>query len=112
MGNKRTREGVYEAQRRLARRLAAIDFALPGSLALRLNQCGKPGCRCKADPPQFHGPYYVWTRKAGGKTVTKLLTEDQAKRYRPWFENAADLRRITRELHALSIRALDEDTGR
>lgn len=31
---------------------------------------GTPGCRCKADPPQLHGPYWQWTRKVAGKTVT------------------------------------------
>jgi hypothetical protein len=93
---------------RLAARLAAIDFALPGSLGRRDNVCGKPGCRCKADPPQLHGPYYLWTRKVDGKTVTKMLTEEQALRYQPWFDNAADLRRIVRELQNLSVSVFDQ----
>ncbi|MGH8903826.1 MAG: DUF6788 family protein [Egibacteraceae bacterium] len=41
--------------------------------------CGSPGCRCHADPPQPHGPYYQWTAKANGKTVTRRLTEHQAR---------------------------------
>jgi hypothetical protein len=38
---------------------------------------GYPGCRWQADPPQLHGTYHQWTRKIGGKTVTRILTDDQ-----------------------------------
>lgn len=95
--------GDEQERRRLAERLAEIDYALPGSLGRRENVCGKPGCRCKADPPQLHGPYYLWTRKVDGKTVTRMLTDEQVLRYQPWFDNAADLRRIVRELQNLSV---------
>ncbi len=100
--------GQEQERRRLVERLNAIDFALPGSLGRRESTCGKPGCRCKADPPQLHGPYYLWTRKVDGKTVTKMLTDDQAHRYQPWFDNAADLRRIVRELLNLSVSLFDQ----
>ena len=43
-----------------------------------------------------------------GKTVTKMLTEEQACRYQPWFDNAADLRRIVRELQNLSVSVFDQ----
>ena len=67
---------------RIARDLAALGFALPGTLADRLTRCGHPGCRCHADPPQLHGPYHQWTRKKNGKTATKILTDDQLADYR------------------------------
>ncbi len=59
-----------------------------GSLLQVLTRCGTPGCRCRADPPRRHGPYWQWTRKVGGKTVTVRLTEEQAVLLRPWLENA------------------------
>ena len=43
---------------RLAAELATIGFISPGSVVSRYTSCGKPGCRCQADPPQRHGPYY------------------------------------------------------
>lgn len=43
---------------RLAAELAGLDHALPGSLLLRWMRCGKTNCRCKADPPTLHGPYF------------------------------------------------------
>jgi hypothetical protein len=51
-------------------RLAAVSFALPGTLADRMTRCGHPGCRCHADPPRLHGPYHQWTRKKDGRTAT------------------------------------------
>jgi len=53
---------------------AAGGPALPGTLTVRAYACGKPGCRCHADPPRLHGPYAEWTRKIAGKTVTRRLT--------------------------------------
>lgn len=41
----------------LATELATVGFISPGSLVSRCTSCGKPGCRCQADPPQRHGPY-------------------------------------------------------
>ena len=48
--------------------------------------------RCKAEPPVLHGPYLHWTRTLAGKTVTRTLTQEQASRYQPWFDNARRLR--------------------
>lgn len=86
------RPGEQQQHDRIARRLAEAGFALPGTVVTRQMRCGKPGCRCKAEPPQLHGPYYQWTRKVGGKTVTRFLTDDQLARYEPWFANAQRLR--------------------
>ena len=56
-------------------------FILPGTLTERMTRCGHPRCRCHADPPQLHGPYHQWTRKIAGKTVTRILTDDQLADY-------------------------------
>ena len=100
------------AQAAIAQQLANIGFALPGSLLERRMSCGKPGCRCQADPPQLHGPYHQWTRKIDGKTRTRRLTPEQAELYRPWFNNARQLRDLINELEALSLRIFErnEDT--
>ena len=69
--------------RRIARELAALGSALPGTLAGRMTRCGRANCRCHADPPQLHGPYHQWTRKKNGKTATRILTDDQLADYGP-----------------------------
>jgi hypothetical protein len=57
----------------IAAELASLGFALPGTLIERHVRCGKTRCRCHADPPVLHGPYWQWTRKAAGKTITRLV---------------------------------------
>lgn len=100
-----------QAQQRIARALGDIGFALPGSVTQRMMRCGKRACRCKADPPQLHGPYLQWTRTVDGKTVTKLLTAEQLERYQPWFDNARKLRALATELETLSIDAVIRAEG-
>jgi hypothetical protein len=94
------------AQQRIARQLGDIGFALPGTITERMMRCGKRACRCKADPPQLHGPYIQWTRTVNGKTVTKLLTPQQLARYQPWLDNARRLRELASKLETLSIEAV------
>jgi hypothetical protein len=88
----------------LVSRLARAGLALPGTLIERTTRCGKPNCRCHASPPRLHGPYWQWTRKHAGKTVTLNLTPGQAARYQPWFDTARDLRDTLARIEALSLR--------
>lgn len=99
------------AQQRLARQLAQIDYALPGSVVTRMMRCGNRGCRCRANPPQLHGPYLQWTRKVEGKTVTKLLSPEQLERYQPWLDNAQRLRELVRQLETLTTEAVERAEG-
>ena len=94
---------------RIARELATLSFALPGTLADRLTRCGHARCRCRADPPQPHGPYHQWTRKKNGKTATRILTDDQLADYGPWFDNHRRLRELITELEALSLDIAEAD---
>jgi hypothetical protein len=94
---------------RIARELAGLGFALPGTLADRMARCGHPGCRCHADPPRLHGPYHQWTRKKNGKTATKILSDDQLTDYGPWFDNHKRLRELVAELEELSLAIIEAD---
>ena len=96
-------------QRRIATALSRIGLALPGSVEVRQTRCGKPNCRCKADPPQLHGPYIVWTRKANAKTVTRVLTPQQLQDYQPLLDNARLLRQLVTELQELTLQVVDTD---
>jgi hypothetical protein len=89
--------------------LASAGLALPGTLADRMTRCGRPNCRCHADPPQLHGPYHQWTRKKNGKTATKILTDDQLADYQPWFDNHKRIRELITELEALSLAVTEND---
>ena len=101
----------HRTRTQLAAILAELDFVLPGSIVVRHIRCGKTACRCKADPPELHGPYISWTRKVHGKTVTRLLNPDQLERYQQGFDNARRLREVIAELETLSLRNVEQAEG-
>jgi hypothetical protein len=100
-----------QRQHELLDELAALGFCLPGSLSTRHMRCGKPGCRCKADPPQLHGPYTYWTRTIHGRTVAQLLTPEQHQRYQPWIENNRRLHQLVKDLEALAVQTAQHAEG-
>src|SRR5260370_22054663 len=97
------------ARGKIAAQLAAAGFALPGTLTVRAYACGKPNCRCHADPPRLHGPYAEWTRKIGGKTITRRLTDAELADWQPLFDNAKRLRALLADLQDLTL-AIVEDS--
>lgn len=100
---------IARRRREITDEITALGPTLPGSLVTRTSRCGNRGCRCRADPPVLHGPYPVWTRSVGGKTITRSLTRDQADRYRPWFDNARRLRELADELTQLGLQQAQTD---
>jgi Family of unknown function (DUF6788) len=97
---------TYERRyRALAAELAEIGFISPGSLVTRHTSCGKPGCRCQADPPQRHGPYHQWSRAVAGKTISRRLNEPEADLYRQWIANRRRLDQLITEMETLSAAA-------
>src|SRR5579863_3631223 len=92
-----------EALSQITAGLAAAGLALPGTLTVRSYACGKQNCRCHADPPRLHGPYAEWTRKIGGKTITRRLTPAELADYQPLFDNARKLRALIAELQDLTL---------
>lgn len=93
----------------LAAELGQIDGVLPGSIVRRQLRCGKQHCACKGDPPALHGPYLQWTRTVEGKTVTRVLSNDELARYQPWFDNARRLKELLAKLETLSAQALEAE---
>lgn len=91
--------------RALLSELAEIGLVLRGSIARRMTRCGQPSCSCKASPPRLHGPYYLWTRKVAGKTVTAQLTPQQAALCQQWNRNMRKLDRIVRAMQAIGLKA-------
>lgn len=101
-----------EEARRIATELATIARTanvLPGTILERHTRCGKPGCACQADPPRPHGPYWQWTRKVANKTVSKYLTQDQARECQRWVENDRRIRELLSRLEAIGIDQLNAD---
>ncbi len=89
------------------RRIANLGFVRRGSVVKRFMPCGKAGCCCQATPPQLHGPYYQWTRKVRGKTLTLRLTEKEARLFAEWIANGRQLDGIIAKMESVSLRATD-----
>ncbi len=89
------------------RRIANLGFVRRGSLIERFMPCGKAGCCCQATPPQLHGPYYQWTRKLRGKTLTVRLSEKEARLFAEWIANGRQLDGIIGKMESVSLRATE-----
>jgi hypothetical protein len=83
---------------RLRRRLARVGYLAVGTVTASRLPCGNPDCRCRRAARFRHGPYYYWTTKVGGKTVSKLLKPDEARLYLRWIANR---RRLDRTVQAM-----------
>ena len=106
--NSTDRLADYERRyREMAEQLATIGLIHSGSVTRRYTQCGTATCKCHADPPQPHGPYYQWTAKVNGRTVTRRLTEAEAKLYQEWIANDRRLRHLVRQMRQVAAKAAD-----
>ncbi len=102
------------AERRIEaikRQIVALGQLRPGTLSQQYNVCGNPTCRCKADPPKKHGPYYqlsyTWRRKSRTHFVREQdLPQIQREvatyeRLRAlvgeWIDSALEIARLERE---------------
>lgn len=88
----------------LKRALLDIGFIRRGSVVRRFMPCGTAGCSCQGTPPVLHGPYYQWTRKVRGKTVTVRLTREEADLLRQWISNGRQLNKIVAQIEFVSMR--------
>ena len=89
------RTRVLTAQiRAIQRQLAPLTVLRPGTLTRQYNVCSSPGCRCKAVPPQKHGPYYHLSYTRHGKGGTRLIQKEDLAAIRVAVANYARLRRL------------------
>ncbi|MCA1681030.1 MAG: hypothetical protein LC777_19870 [Actinobacteria bacterium] len=91
----------YEAAKA---RIAEVGFTCEGSLVERYTTCNNPSCRCQ-DPEQRHGPYWQLSWKQAGKTVSKLLSAEDAALYREWIDNRRRLEAALEQMRDLSRQA-------
>jgi hypothetical protein len=108
------RRSPAQLERRLARlradyeaaktRAAEVGFTCEGSLVERYTTCNNPNCRC-ADPEQRHGPYWQLSWKQSGKTISRLLSAEDAALYQQWIANRRRLEAALEEMRDLSRQA-------
>ncbi len=87
-GMETIRESQLEVEiRKVKEELAGLGDLRPGSLSTQYNVCGSPNCKCKADPPQKHGPYYQVSFTRKGKGSTKFVKEQDLPTIREQLKN-------------------------
>src|ERR1035437_8909667 len=94
--------------RELAAQIAEIGIIASRSVTRRSTRCPSVACRCKAAPPAPHGPYWQWTAKVSGKTVTKRLTTKEAKLYQAWVGNDCRIRALLDQMRTVDAKAAEQ----
>lgn len=84
--------------------LAQLGRLRPGHLSQQYNVCGTPGCRCKADPPRKHGPYYQLSFTWRGKSHSEFVRLENLAVIRQQLTNYERLRALVDEWIGLAQR--------
>jgi len=74
--------------------IALLGELRPGTLSEQYNVCGTPGCRCKATPPQKHGPYYQLSYSLKKKSTTRFVKKEDLARVRKETKEYAKLKKL------------------
>ena len=88
--------------------IANLDYIVTGTIMKKYGPCGKEGCRCAKAKKNWHGPYYIWTRKENGKTITKSLTAAQEQFCRKAIGNMKKLKTLIERWKRESAKAIEK----
>src|SRR6266545_1098726 len=66
----------------------------PGTLSEQYNVCRTPGCRCKAEPPQRHGPYHQLSYTRHGRSRTETVRSEDLAAVRAQIANYQKLHEL------------------
>jgi hypothetical protein len=89
-----------ELSRRIQRiktQLAALGDLRPGTLSDQYNTCRTPRCRCKAEPPQRHGPYHQLSYSRAGRSHTENIRPEHLPAVQAQIANYHKLRDLIDE---------------
>jgi hypothetical protein len=78
----------------LRKELVEVGYICIGSINKVYTRCGNSYCPCKSDDKKKHGPYFLWTRKINGKTVSKRIDKVQVKQLKEYFKNYRKLKNL------------------
>ena len=88
---------------KIKQEIAALGPLRPGTLSQQFNVCGKPTCRCKATPPQRHGPYYQLSFTWQGKSSSHFVRREDLKTAEEQLRNYRKLRELVDDWVALGM---------
>ena len=92
-----------EQQRaQLYARLAATGDFRPGSINATYRRCGKPNCACARPGHRGHGPRWLWTRSAGGRTRSRQLAAAEVDKVRAELANYKEFAALSEQIVAVN----------
>jgi len=92
-----------EQQRaRLYAQLAATGDLRPGSINATYRRCGKLNCACAQPGHPGHGPRWLWTRSAGGRTRTRQLSPGELDKVRAELAAYKEFAALSEQIVAVS----------
>ena len=86
----------------IKQQISKLGDLRPGALSKQYNICGNPNCRCKADPPVKHGPYYQISFTRHGKSSSQFVRDEDLAEVQQQLENYRLLRDLVDEWITLS----------
>ena len=95
-------ESLEKRIQSLKHQISQLGDLRPGALSKQYNICGNPNCRCKADPPIKHGPYYQISFTRHGKSSSQFVREEDLVEVQQQLENYRLLRQLVDEWITLS----------
>lgn len=75
----------------------------PGILTRQYNVCGRADCRCKADPPRRHGPYYQLSYTRQGQSTSQFVKKEDLPLVRKQVRAYRKLKRLVDRWIALGM---------
>lgn len=92
-----------EQQRaQLYERLAATGDLRPGSINATWRKCGKPNCACAQPDHPGHGPRWLWTRSAAGRTRSRQLAVGELDKVRAELANYREFTALSEQIVAVN----------
>jgi hypothetical protein len=101
-----------EAERdRLYAQLSRVGDFRRGSVSENWRRCGKPNCACAAPGHRGHGPRFLWTWSAGGKTAGRQLLAAEVEKVRAEVARHAEFTEISRKIVEVNERICEARPG-
>lgn len=100
-------EAHHQRLSKLAEQLGRTGLILPGSIFKRII---KKEVSDEGKPQKILGPYYQWTWKKKGKTVTINLTKEQVVEFQKAIDTQRTVEKIIKEMRDVSLQILELTT--
>ena len=102
-------QSINQKYRTLTKQLANIGYICQGSIGIVYTRCGNDYCACAKNPHAKHGPYFMWTRKEKGKTVSKRLDKKQVTLLKSYMKNYNNLKNVIAVMKSLSEKSIFQE---